>query len=119
MFKNKLGADSPIPKFIHLKIRRRDGVESLTNLEEGEFKVPIEGYISGKKYVPDTNETVMIMIIIVVLIMIITLTMIITTLYNNNNKDYTKNDTDMLSYSLTTMMCFFGKSMVWFFGLYC
>ena len=46
MFKNKLGEDSPIPKFIHLKIRRRDGVESLTTLEEGEFKVPIDGCIS-------------------------------------------------------------------------
>ena len=45
MFKNELGEDSPIPKFIHLKIRRRDGVESLTNLEEGEFKVPIDGCI--------------------------------------------------------------------------
>ena len=42
MLKNKLGENSPIIKFIHLKIRRRDGVESLTNLEEGEFKVPIE-----------------------------------------------------------------------------
>ena len=40
-----LGGDSPIPKFIYLKIRRRDGVESLTNLEEGEFKVPIDGCI--------------------------------------------------------------------------
>ena len=45
MFKNKLGEDSPIPKFIHLKIRRRDGVKSLTTLEEGEFKVPIDGCI--------------------------------------------------------------------------
>ena len=45
MFKNKLGEYSPIPKFIHLKIRRRDGVESLTTLEEGEFKVPIDGCI--------------------------------------------------------------------------
>ena len=43
MFKNKLGKDSPIPKCIHLKIRRRDGIESLTTLEEGEFKVPIDG----------------------------------------------------------------------------
>ena len=45
MFKNKLGEDSPIPKFMHLKIRRRDGVESLTTLEEGAFKVPIDGCI--------------------------------------------------------------------------
>ena len=48
MFKNKLGEDSPIPKFIHLKIRRRGGVESLMTLEEGEFKVPIDGCISEK-----------------------------------------------------------------------
>ena len=45
MFKNKLGEDSPILKFIHLKIRRRDGVESLMTLEEGEIKVPIDGCI--------------------------------------------------------------------------
>ena len=45
MPKNKIGEDSPIPKFIYLKIRRRDGVESLTTLEEGEFKVPIDGCI--------------------------------------------------------------------------
>ena len=45
MFKNKLGEDSPIPKFKHLKIQRRDGVESLTILEEGEFMVPIDGCI--------------------------------------------------------------------------
>ena len=45
MLKNKLGEDSPIPKFLHLQIRRRDGVESLTVLEEGEFKVPIDGCI--------------------------------------------------------------------------
>ena len=43
MFKNKLGEDSPIPKFISLKIQSPDGVESLTTLEEGEFKVPIDG----------------------------------------------------------------------------
>ena len=43
MFKNKLGEDSPIPKFIHLKIQHRDGIKSLTTLEEGEFKVPIDG----------------------------------------------------------------------------
>ena len=46
MPKNKIGEDSPIPKFIYLKIRCRDGVESLTTLEEGEFKVPIDGCIS-------------------------------------------------------------------------
>ena len=46
MFKNKLSEDSPIPKFIHLKIRRRDDVVFLTTLEEGEFKVPIDGCIS-------------------------------------------------------------------------
>ena len=45
MSKNEIGQDSPIPKFIYLKIRRRDGVESLTILEEGEFKVPIDGCI--------------------------------------------------------------------------
>ena len=46
MLKNKLGEDSPIPKFMHLKIQRRDGVESLTTLEEGEFKVPIDDCIN-------------------------------------------------------------------------
>ena len=46
MFKNKLGEDSPIPKFKHPKIRRRDGVKSLTILEEGEFKLPIDGCIN-------------------------------------------------------------------------
>ena len=46
MSKNKIGEDSPIPKFKYLKIRRRDGVKSLTALEEGEFKVPIDGCIS-------------------------------------------------------------------------
>ena len=44
--KNKIGEDSPIPQFIYLKIRRRDGVESLTTLEEGKFKVPIDGCIN-------------------------------------------------------------------------
>ena len=44
--KNKLGQDSPFPKFLHLKIRRRNGVESLTTLEEGEFKFAIDGCIS-------------------------------------------------------------------------
>ena len=46
MSKNKLGEDSPISKFIHLKIRRRDEFESLTTLEEGEFKVSIGGCIN-------------------------------------------------------------------------
>ena len=57
MSKNKIGEDSPIPKFIYLKIRRRDGapsrrriVETLTTLEEGEFKVPIDGCINGWLY---------------------------------------------------------------------
>ena len=49
MLKNKLGEDLPIPKFIHLKIWRRNGVESLTTLEEGEFRVPIDGCIKAKK----------------------------------------------------------------------
>ena len=47
MFKNKFGEDSPIPKFIHLKIQRRDGIESLMTHEEGEFKVPIDSCING------------------------------------------------------------------------
>ena len=34
---------------MHLKIRRRDGVESLTILEEGEFKLAIDGCISAEK----------------------------------------------------------------------
>ena len=50
MSKNKTGEDSPIKKFIYLKIRRRHGVESLTNLEEGEFKVPIDGCISWRVF---------------------------------------------------------------------
>ena len=45
MSRNKIGEDSPIPKFIYLKIRRIDGVESLTTLEEGEFNVPIDDCI--------------------------------------------------------------------------
>ena len=49
MSKNKIGEDSPIPKFLYLKIRPRDGVESLTTLEEGEFKVPIDGCIKREK----------------------------------------------------------------------
>ena len=44
--KIKKGKDSPTLKFIYLKIRRRDGVKSLTTLEEGKFKVPIDGCIS-------------------------------------------------------------------------
>ena len=36
MCRNQLGEDLQILKFIHRKIRRRDGVESLTTLEEGE-----------------------------------------------------------------------------------
>ena len=58
MSKNKIGEDSPIPKFIYLKIRhrRRDGVESLTTLEEGEFKVPIEGCISVKQLWLSTTD---------------------------------------------------------------
>ena len=48
MSKNEIGQDSPILKFIYLKIRRRDGVESLTILEEGEFKVLIDGRINGE-----------------------------------------------------------------------
>ena len=47
MFKDKLGKDSPIQTFIHLKIRRRDGVESLSILEESKLKVPIGGCISA------------------------------------------------------------------------
>ena len=43
--KVKIGEDSPILKFIYLNIRRRDDVESLTTLEEGEFKVPIDSCI--------------------------------------------------------------------------
>ena len=39
--------DSP-RLFIYLKIRRRNGVESLTTLEEGEFKLAIDGCISAK-----------------------------------------------------------------------
>ena len=46
MSKNILGQDSPIPKFIHPKIRRGDGIKSSTNLEEGEFNMPIDGCIS-------------------------------------------------------------------------
>ena len=45
MFKNKIGQYSRILKFIYLKTRCRDDVESLTTLEEGEFKMPIDGCI--------------------------------------------------------------------------
>ena len=51
MFKNKLGEDSPIPKMIPLKIRRRGGNISLTTLEEGEFKVPTEDCISKQNQI--------------------------------------------------------------------
>ena len=47
MSKNEIGEDSPIPKFLYVKIRRRDGVESMTTLEEGEFKVPIDSCINS------------------------------------------------------------------------
>ena len=57
MSKNEIGQDSPIPKFIYLKIRRRDGVESLTILEEGEFKVPIDGCIRLAQWVPVASST--------------------------------------------------------------
>ena len=50
MFKNKLREDSPVPKFLHLKIQSRDGIESLTTLEEGEFEVPIDGCIKIKRF---------------------------------------------------------------------
>ena len=50
MSKNTIGEESLIPKFIYLKIRRRDGVESLTTLEEGEFKVPIDGCINNTMF---------------------------------------------------------------------
>ena len=46
MSRDEIGEDSPIPKFIYLKILCWDGVESLTTLEEGEFKVPIDGCIN-------------------------------------------------------------------------
>ena len=54
MFKNKLSEDSPIA-FFYIKIRRRDGVKSLTKdalttLEEGEFKVPIDGCIKALSF---------------------------------------------------------------------
>ena len=48
--KNWLGEDSSFPKFIHLEIRRRNSVESLTTLEEGEFKFAIDGCIRVKEW---------------------------------------------------------------------
>ena len=57
MFKYKLGEDPQFPNFVHLKIRRPDGVESLTTLEEGEFKVPIEGCINGSIVCVCTTQT--------------------------------------------------------------
>ena len=59
MSKNKIGEDSPIPKFLYLKIRSRDGVESLTTLEEGELKVSIDNCIKSvyiKGIVSDSNN---------------------------------------------------------------
>ena len=56
MSKNEMVQDSPIPKFIYLKIRRRDGVESSTILEEEEFKVPIDGCIKAKDHFHDTHK---------------------------------------------------------------
>ena len=47
MSKKLLGEDLPFPKFIQLKIRRRNGVAYLTILEEGEFKLAIDGCIKG------------------------------------------------------------------------
>ena len=46
MPKNKLGQDSTIPKFKHLKIWRQDGIKSSTTLEEGEFNMAIDDCIS-------------------------------------------------------------------------
>ena len=46
---------------MQLKIRRRDGVESLSTLEEGEFKVPIDvsfvDFKSGFQNHPKTTKT--------------------------------------------------------------
>ena len=52
MFKNKLGEDSPIPKFIPLKIRRRDHVESqdLTSKWHQIFDYPWGGGVQGKHW---------------------------------------------------------------------
>ena len=46
MSKNEIGEDSPIPKFVYLKIQRRNGVETLTPFGEGEFKVPTDDCIN-------------------------------------------------------------------------
>ena len=46
MHRNKLGKDSPIPNFIHLMIRHCDGIEFVTTLEEGEFKMPIDAALT-------------------------------------------------------------------------
>ena len=46
MCRNERRENSTIPKCIHLKIRRRDGVEYLTTLDEGQLKMPIDGPIS-------------------------------------------------------------------------
>ena len=56
MSKNKIGQNSPIPKFVYLKIQRQDGVKSLTILEEGEFKVPIDGCIKSMTWHALTNQ---------------------------------------------------------------
>ena len=45
-----MGQDSPTPKNIHLKIRRRLDVESATILEEGGFKVYFDGCIKWSRY---------------------------------------------------------------------
>ena len=45
MSENILGQDSPIPKFVHLKIRRRDGIEFSTTLEECKLNMPIDDCI--------------------------------------------------------------------------
>ena len=41
MSKNKIGEDSPIPKFLYLKIRRQDGVEFLTPLRRVSSRCPL------------------------------------------------------------------------------
>ena len=41
-----------MPKFIYLKIWRWDGIGSLMTLEEGEFKVPIDGCINDIRIDP-------------------------------------------------------------------
>ena len=49
MSKNITDQDSPIPKFMHLKIQRRDSVESSSILKEGEF-MPIEDCNNNPKH---------------------------------------------------------------------